>query len=469
MTLRVGIIGAGPSGMAQLRAFESARAQGAEIPEIICFEKQAEWGGQWNHSWRMGLDGSGEPVHSSMYRHLWSNGPKECLEFADYSFDEHFGRPISSYPPREVLFDYIKGRVEKSDVRKYVRFNTTARWVDYNEGTEEFTVVVEDLTSGETETHVFDKLVVSVGHFSVPNVPEFEGINSFPGEVMHAHDFRGAERFAGKNLLLIGSSYSAEDIGMQAHKMGAASVTMSYRSAPMGFDWPGTTRERPLVNRFEGSTAHFADGTIVEFDAVILCTGYLHKYPFLPSNMSLKSKNVLYPGNLYKGVIWQQNTNLFYLGAQDQYYTFNMFDAQAWFARDVMMGGIVLPPLAQRNADIDAWLNRQAALESHNAEADFQTDYLRELISATDYPEFDLDTVSELFKEWMRDKDADILGYRDNVHRSVMTGTMASRHHTRWINAMDDSMERYLNGDSQNVDTNAMATLSGFGQSPLIA
>ena len=43
------------------------------------------------------------PVPNSMYRYLWSNGPKECLEFADYSFDEHFGKPIPSFPPREVF------------------------------------------------------------------------------------------------------------------------------------------------------------------------------------------------------------------------------------------------------------------------------------------------------------------------------------------------------------------------------
>ncbi|WP_449374466.1 hypothetical protein [Arthrobacter psychrolactophilus] len=112
----------------------------------------------------------------------WSNGPKECLEFSDYSFDEHFGRAISSFPPREVLFDYIKGRVEKSDVRKYVQFNTVARHTTYNEDTQEFTLTVEDLASGTTTDHIFDKLVVSTGHFSTPNVPEFTGINSFPGE-----------------------------------------------------------------------------------------------------------------------------------------------------------------------------------------------------------------------------------------------------------------------------------------------
>ena len=42
---KVAIIGAGPSGIAQLRAFEAARNSGREIPEIVCFEKQDDWGG----------------------------------------------------------------------------------------------------------------------------------------------------------------------------------------------------------------------------------------------------------------------------------------------------------------------------------------------------------------------------------------------------------------------------------------
>ena len=32
-----------------------------------------------------------------------------------------------------------------------------------------------------------------------------------------------------------------------------------------------------------------------------------------------------------------------YIGMQDQFYTFNMFDAQAWYARDYMMGKMKLP------------------------------------------------------------------------------------------------------------------------------
>src|SRR3954451_24298933 len=129
---RICIIGAGPSGLAQLRAFESARRGGAEIPEIVAYEKQSDVGGLWNYTWRTGLDKFGEPVHGSMYRYLWSNGPKECLEVGDYSFEEHFGRAIPSYPPREVLPHYIRGRIERSAVLGYVRLTHAVRWVDYS-------------------------------------------------------------------------------------------------------------------------------------------------------------------------------------------------------------------------------------------------------------------------------------------------------------------------------------------------
>ena len=57
-----------------------------------------------------GTDEHGEPCHAGMYKHLWSNGPKECLEFPDYTFEDHFGHPIPSFPPREVLIDYLEGK-----------------------------------------------------------------------------------------------------------------------------------------------------------------------------------------------------------------------------------------------------------------------------------------------------------------------------------------------------------------------
>ena len=75
MTKRVAIIGAGPSGLAQLRAFQSAKEK-ARNPEVVCFEKQSNWGGLWNYTWRTGVDQYGEPVHGSMYRYLVVEWPQ---------------------------------------------------------------------------------------------------------------------------------------------------------------------------------------------------------------------------------------------------------------------------------------------------------------------------------------------------------------------------------------------------------
>lgn len=297
-TQRVAVIGAGPSGTACLRAFQSAAQKGSAIPEVVCFEKQADWGGLWNYTWRTGIDEYGEPVHGSMYRYLWSNGPKEALEFADYTFDEHFGRGIGSYPPREVLFDYIKGRVEKAGVRSWVRFRTPVRWVEFDESTKKFKVSSHDLVSNTQRTEEFDHVICCSGHFSTPNTPYFPGAERYAGRLLHAHDFRDAEQFKNQDILIVGSSYSAEDIGSQCWKYGAKSITASYRTNPMSFHFPENWETKPLLERIEGKTCFFKDGSSKEMDAIILCTGYLHHFPFLSEGLRLITDNRLWTKNL---------------------------------------------------------------------------------------------------------------------------------------------------------------------------
>jgi trimethylamine monooxygenase len=446
MSKRIAVIGAGPSGLAQLRAFQSAKAKGADIPEIVCFEKQANWGGLWNYSWRTGLDEHGEPVHNSMYRYLWSNGPKEGLEFADYSFEEHFGKQIASYPPRAVLFDYIEGRVKKAGVRDWIRFSTSIRFVRYDEKSGTFTVTAHDLINDRMYEEVFDHVVVASGHFSTPNVPEFPGFSKFGGRILHAHDFRDALEFKGMDILIIGTSYSAEDIGSQCWKYGAKSITVSHRTGPMGYGWPANWQEVPLLERVEGTTAFFIDGTSKHIDAIILCTGYKHHFPFLPDDLRLKTANRLAAADLYKGVTWIHNTKMFYLGMQDQWFTFNMFDAQAWWVRDVILGRIAIPTdKATLIKDVtDRVAREDAGKDAHDA-IHYQGDYVKELIAETDYPSFDVDGACEAFFQWKGHKAENIMTFRDNAYKSVITGTMAPIHHTPWKHALEDTMESYLN------------------------
>ena len=138
-----------------------------------------------------------------------------------------------------------------------------------------------------------------------------------------------------------------------------------------GLCLPRCLQRSTLLLKVEGKTAHFKDGTTKDVDAIILCTGYQHHFPFLPDELRLKTNNRLWPLELYKGVIWEKNPKLIYLGMQDQYYTFNMFDAQAWYARDVMLGRTKLPTLAEMRADSAAWREKEEASGGAADDIDF--------------------------------------------------------------------------------------------------
>ena len=152
----------------------------------------------------------------------------------------------------------------------------------------------------------------------------------------------------------------------------------------------------------------------------------------------------MYCPNLYKGIMWHSNPRLFYLGMQDQFYTFSMFDAQAWYTRDMIMGNIKVPSNQEIDKDINLWLEKEGKLANPIDQIDFQTEYTRDLCSSIDYPKMDLDKVAKDFKDWEHYKEENILTYRDHSFTSPVTGSVAPVHHTTWLEAMDDSMKTFL-------------------------
>ena len=435
--LRVLVIGAGPSGLSQLRAFALAE-KAVSIPTIVCYEKQSDWGGMWNFTWRTGLDQYGEPVHASMYRGLWGNAPKECLEFSDMTCDEFFGKPMPSYLPRQHFRDYIVGRAEKSNIRRWIQFNSVVKYVDY--ANEVFNVRVLNLLTGKSRLEHYDYVVVAISHFSVPNIPHFEGIDSFPGRVIHSHDLRDAKHFAGQNILVIGAGLSAEDVAIQTYKYGAKSVTISYRTKSFGFNWPKEIEELPLINRIDGETVNFKDGSKRDFDSIILCTGYQHHFPFLADDLRLTTRNRMYPDHLYKGIFWHTQPRLIYLGMQKFYYILPYFDSQAWYARDVILGRIQLPSKQEMLADIESWQAREEGIKNAEDGIDFQAAYAAQLLADTDYPKVDFEARTQMFKLGQQHKRDCIVSYRDQVFTSTCTGTKGIANSTPWIKNKQESI-----------------------------
>ncbi|XP_069129459.1 trimethylamine monooxygenase-like isoform X1 [Argopecten irradians] len=443
---RVCLIGAGPGGMSFLYQNEKLKAAGKKYADVVCYEKQSDWGGLWNYTWRTGVDEHGEFCHGGQYIDLWSNGPKECLEYPDYTFEDHFGKSIPCFPPRTVLFDYLQGRWNKYDLRKYVHFNTIVKHVTYNKTTDDFTVLTKDLVNDhDLPPEKFSHVIVATGHFSFPNVPYFEGIETFPGRVLHSHDFRQAREFKGKRILIVGSSYSAEDISMQCRKMGSDKVVISYRRKPMGFKFPDGITERPLLTKIDGNTIHFKDGTTAEVDAIILCTGYLYHFPYLSESLRLKTSLSVYPAGLYKGTLWMVDGNhkVFYLSMQDQYYSFTMFDVQAEWTCAVICGHKKLPDRKEMESDEAKWVKKREAVKDVYDDIALQTEFVCDLAREVGC-KYNLD-VKALFNKWENEKHVDIVTYRDQVYTSVFTGNPGITHHTPWFSAYDDSLETFVN------------------------
>ena len=89
----------------------------------------------------------------------------------------------------------------------------------------------------------------------MPHIPDFPGIERFPGRVLHAHDFRDKNEFSGKTLLLIGSSYSAEDIALQCIKYGASKVIITWRRNHWASTGQNRWRRSRLSRGFTSKTA----------------------------------------------------------------------------------------------------------------------------------------------------------------------------------------------------------------------
>merc|ERR1712086_1165494 len=222
---KVLVIGAGPAGIAQMCTLSEAGL------DVTCYERGSEIGGLW--TWN---DAVGDDVHQSMYQYHQTNGLNEMLELPEYSFLEHFGHAITSYPPRAVMLDYLQGWAAKCNID--VTLNRRVVQVTYNAETSKFNVISETTEEADRFFTAFDYVVVATGHFSTPNhIAHYPGMEDYDGKVIHAHNFRDAKRFGGKRVLVVGSGYSGEDIAMQCAKFGAAQCTVCHRTTPMGHNF----------------------------------------------------------------------------------------------------------------------------------------------------------------------------------------------------------------------------------------
>jgi hypothetical protein len=330
--LSIAIIGCGAGGMFFCHALETYKNElnekrhngddltnPAGLPSVCCFERAAGPGGVWrakrtfattvkedekkreDHPEEEEALVAGETTN--MYEALWTNGAKDGIEFFDYTFQEHFGGPLPVYMPRQALLDYMVTRVTRKCpdfFEKYVKFNTNVVSVRYRDNKFEI-VTCNNLTQQRT-TSYFDKCIWAAGDNGMPMMPASivslfqEG--GFPGRILHSSDTADFEQHVkNKRILLIGGSYSAEDLTLMAIKCGAERIYISSRQTEnvvsWTSSWPGDKVEilyGQIPVQVDGSTVQFAktdwefpdkyiptDGMTIQvedIDTVLFCTGY---------------------------------------------------------------------------------------------------------------------------------------------------------------------------------------------------
>jgi putative flavoprotein involved in K+ transport len=76
------------------------------------------------------------------------------------------------------------------------------------------------------------RVVVATGYNGRPMLPDWPGSADFPGALIHSSEYRNAEPFRGRDVVVVGAGNSAAEIAVDLADGGASSVKLSVRTPP---------------------------------------------------------------------------------------------------------------------------------------------------------------------------------------------------------------------------------------------
>ncbi|KAK3334058.1 hypothetical protein B0T19DRAFT_449308 [Cercophora scortea] len=237
---------------------------------------------------------------------------------------------------------------------------------------------------------LFDLVVVASGHYNMPRIPDIEGLKewkaAFPDRVIHSKQYRDPQKYRDQNLLVIGAGVSSVDICRELDGV----ANKSYQSVRGGsFDLPASllpknaTRvaevvrftlpdgyspeQRPGPGQPVPGTAVLKDGRVLDdIHRLVLGTGYITSYPFLPqlhsdtAPITSASDDILVTSdgemahNLHKDIFFINDPTLAFVGVPYYVATFSCFDYQAQAVARVFAGKVRIPPAEEMRKEYEA-------------------------------------------------------------------------------------------------------------------
>ncbi|MGV0791562.1 flavin-containing monooxygenase [Mycolicibacterium sp. XJ1819] len=129
----------------------------------------------------------------------------------------------------EDIREYLTQTARKHGIDQHIRFDTYVTSADWDSATDTWTVQTE--TDGTPKTYRGRFLFFGTGYYNYdePYQPDFPGLDTFEGEVVHPQHWPESLDYAGKRLVVIGSGATAVSM-IPTLTERAGHVTMLQRS-----------------------------------------------------------------------------------------------------------------------------------------------------------------------------------------------------------------------------------------------
>jgi dimethylaniline monooxygenase (N-oxide forming) len=418
---RTCIIGAGSSGIAAAKALHERG-----LP-FDCIEKSDRVGGNWVFANKNGM--------SAAYRDLFINTSRQRMAYSDFPMPESY----PDFPHHTHIATYFDDYVDHFGFREKILFETG---VEHAARRDDGVWEVR-LDNGQTREYDA-LIVANGHHWKPrwPE-PAFPGSDTFSGEQLHAHSYLDNSIFAGKHAVILGMGNSAMDIAVESSYVAERTylaarsgvwiipkyifgkpldqlrndprvpfkvrqrviqrLVRSYAGPPERYGLPkpthrfgeahptvsgrildriqhGTITPKPNIEALEGTQVRFVDGSVVEADVVVYCTGYQIAFPFFDEDFISAPDNHI---ELFRRVFDPQIPNVFFVGLlQPLGAIMPLAEAQGAWVGDYLRGDYALPPrtamLGDIAADQSAMRKRYVTSKRHTIQVDFE-DYLYKL------------------------------------------------------------------------------------------
>ncbi|QDG38349.1 NAD(P)/FAD-dependent oxidoreductase [Alteromonas mediterranea] len=312
------VIGAGPMGLCTVRRLVEKGIN------VLGLEAHSDVGGLWDIN----------STTSTMYQSAHLISSKRMTEFDDFPMSDN----VATYPRHDELKHYFQSYATHFDLYRHFQFNCYVESVEPFNGQWKVSYRQNDAQHQVIAAGV----LLANGTLHHPNIIDFPG--HFEGEQMHSAQYKSADIFADKRVLIVGCGNSGCDIAVDAvHR--AKHVDMVVRRGyyflpkfiagtptdtlggkirlpnwlkqrvdgtlvrlisgkPSRFGLPdpdykmyeshpvvnslflhhighGDITVRPNIERLTENGAYFSDGNQGEYDLILQATGYKLHYPFI--------------------------------------------------------------------------------------------------------------------------------------------------------------------------------------------